>query len=77
MRHVMMMVVLSGCVQEEAAPVDTGRPVTCDLVPADDSCPRRLLCCDGVADCWVETADGIDACEADSCKDALAAACAP
>jgi len=76
MRHVMTLAFLAalGC-SEEPEPYDPG-PVACDILQADEDCPRRLLCCDDAATCWVETASEVVDCGADDCADALALTCA-
>jgi hypothetical protein len=74
MRHMMTLAFLvMGC-SEEPAPYDPG-PVACDILQADEACPRRLLCCDDAAACWVETADEVVDCGPDDCADAFALTC--
>lgn len=49
---------------------DTGRdPVACDIVPADEACPRRLLCCETSSVCWVEHGGETMDCDDDGCAE--------
>lgn len=71
-----MLWVLWGCSEDcpTPDPVDPG-PVACDVLPADEGCPRVLLCCDDAATCWVETADETADCGPVDCLEALDLVC--
>ena len=64
---------LWGCAPE--VEVEEPEPVACDVLPADEACPRVLLCCYDAAACWVETADETADCGPEDCVDALALVC--
>ena len=66
------ILILLACAPDE---VETAGPLACEIVPADEDCPRRLLCCVDAATCWVETERETMDCTADSCSEALEGVC--